>query len=114
MNKFSEKHGSGKTLELDESIMTDGYAIPPTDKQSVIDLSQIDFEALKAHFAKGRKHTEAGKLKATVSGKLQQMVQLNKTRVDLLEKFKKLIDDYNKDLLPEYFRKRSARQTYSG
>ena len=67
-------------------------------RPSLIDLSQIDFEALKAHFEKGRKHTEAEKLKGAVSKKLQQMVQLNKTRTDLLEKFKKLIEEYNKGL----------------
>jgi type I restriction enzyme R subunit len=40
-------------------------------------LSQIDFEALKAHFEKGRKRTEAEKLKAAVGNKLKRMVELN-------------------------------------
>ena len=83
---------------LDESIATKGYVIHSTEETSLIDLSQIDFEALKAHFAKGRKRTEAEKLKAAVSGKLQRMVQLNKNRTDLLEKFKKLIEEYNKGM----------------
>jgi type I restriction enzyme R subunit len=83
---------------LDESIATKGYVIHPTEESSLIDLSQIDFDALKAHFEKGRKHTEAEKLKGAISKKLQQMVQLNKTRTDLLEKFKKLIEEYNKGL----------------
>jgi type I restriction enzyme, R subunit len=83
---------------LDESIATKGYVIHATEQSTLIDLSQIDFDALKAHFEKGRKHTEAEKLKGAVSKKLQQMVQLNKTRMDLLEKFKKLIEEYNKGL----------------
>lgn len=83
---------------LDDSITTEGYVFHRTEKASVIDLSQIDFEALKAHFAKGRKHTEAEKLKGAVGSKLQKMVQLNKNRTDLLEKFKKLIEEYNKGL----------------
>jgi type I restriction enzyme, R subunit len=83
---------------LDESIATKGYVIHATEETSLIDLSQIDFEALKAHFGKGRKRTEAEKLKAAISGKLQRMVQLNKTRIDLLEKFKKLIEEYNKGM----------------
>jgi type I restriction enzyme, R subunit len=83
---------------LDESIATKGYVIHSTEETSVIDLSQIDFDALKAHFEKGRKRTQAEKLKQAVSDKLQQMVQLNKTRIDLMEKFKKLIDEYNKGL----------------
>jgi type I restriction enzyme R subunit len=88
---------------LDESIATKGYVIHKTEDISLIDLSQIDFEALKAHFEKGRKRTEAEKLKAAVSGKLQRMVHLNKTRTDLLEKFKKLIDEYNSGMDVEGF-----------
>jgi len=88
---------------LDESIATKGYVIHPTEETSLIDLSQIDFEALKAHFKKGRKRTEAEKLKQAVGDKLQSMVQLNKTRTDLMEKFKKLIDEYNKGLDVEGF-----------
>ena len=83
---------------LDDSIATKGYVIHPTEETSLIDLSQIDFDALKSHFEKGRKRTEAEKLKRLVSNKLQSMVELNKTRSDLMEKFKKLIDEYNKGL----------------
>lgn len=83
---------------LDESISTKGYVIHPTEETSLIDLSEIDFEALKAHFEKGRKRTQAERLKQAVGAKLHQMVELNKTRTDLLEKFKKLIDEYNKGL----------------
>jgi len=83
---------------LDESIATKGYVIHSSETTSLIDLSQIDFDALKAHFEKGRKRTEAEKLKQAVGGKLQSMVKLNKTRADLVEKFKKLIDEYNKGL----------------
>lgn len=83
---------------LDDSIATKGYVIHSTEQTSLIDLSQIDFEALKAHFEKGRKRTQAEQLKQAVGTKLQNMVQLNKTRTDLMEKFKKLIDEYNKGL----------------
>jgi len=83
---------------LDESIATKGYVIHSTEETSLIDLSQIDFEALKEHFSKGRKRTEAEKLKQAVGNKLQAMVTLNKNRTDLMEKFKKLIDEYNKGL----------------
>lgn len=88
---------------LDESISTVGYVIHPTEESSVIDLSQIDFDALKARFDKGRKHIEAEKLKGVISKKLTQMVTLNKTRTDLLEKFKVLIEEYNKGLDIESF-----------
>ena len=81
---------------LDESVAAEGYRIG--EEPTIIDLSQIDFDALKAHFEKGRKHIEAEKLKGAVAKKLQQMVQLNKARTDLLEKFKKLIEEYNKGM----------------
>jgi type I restriction enzyme R subunit len=83
---------------LDQSIATKGYVIHSTESTSLLDLSQVDFDALKAHFEKGRKRTEAEKLKQAVGVKLQSMVKLNKTRADLIEKFKKLIDEYNKGL----------------
>jgi type I restriction enzyme R subunit len=88
---------------LDESIATVGYVIHATEETDRIDLSQIDFEALKAHFDKGRKRTEAEKLKAAVSDKLADMVLRNKTRADLVEKFKKLIEEYNNGLDVETF-----------
>ena len=88
---------------LDESISTTGYVIHPTEETSLLDLSQVDFEALKALFEKGRKRTEAEKLKRAVGAKLQNMVTLNKTRTDLMEKFKKLIEEYNKGLDVEGF-----------
>ena len=88
---------------LDESIATKGYIIHATEQTSLLDLSQVDFEALKAHFQKGRKRTEAEKLKRAVGAKLNSMVTLNKTRTDLMEKFKKLIEEYNKGLDVEGF-----------
>ncbi len=88
---------------LDESIATKGYVIHATESTSLIDLSQIDFDALKAHFDKGKKRTEAEKLKKAVGEKLLNMLTLNKSRTDLMEKFKKLIDDYNKGMDVESF-----------
>lgn len=46
-------------------------------------------------FEKGRQRIEAEKLKATIGSKLSQMVHLNKSRLDYLEKFQKMIDEYN-------------------
>lgn len=83
---------------LDESIATKGYVIHATEESRLIDLSQIDFEALKAHFERGRKHIEAEKLRGAIGQKIRQMVRLNKSRTDLLEKFRKLIDEYNSGL----------------
>ena len=78
---------------LDESIGTLKYVIPESNQ--LIDLSQIDFDALKARFDKGYKHTEAEKLKGAIASQLTQMVRLNKSRMNYLDKFQQMIDEYN-------------------
>ena len=83
---------------LDKSIVPDkeGYVIedgPPEERY--LDLSQIDFDALKRQFKRKRKNIEAEKLRGTLNQKLIQMVRLNKSRIDYYEKFKKLVEDYN-------------------
>lgn len=60
-----------------------------------IDLSQIDFDALRAHFEHAQKHIEAEKLRSAISVKLTQMVRLNKSRANYQEEFQSLIDEYN-------------------
>lgn len=92
--------GVMKTVEalLDQSIAAQGYLIrDPAEKfgERWIDLSQIDFKALKAQFDKGRKRIEIEKLKARIQAKLAQMIIRNKGRVDYLEKFQHMIEEYN-------------------
>ena len=61
-----------------------------------IDLSRIDFEALKKKFDKGKKkNTQVAILEAVIRGKLEKLVRLNKLRLGLLEKFQKIIAEYN-------------------
>ena len=72
------------------------YVMPPVaDPTHYIDLRQIDFEKLRLEFDKGRKTIEAQKFRAKVAMKLAQMVRLNRTRLDFLEEFQKMIDEYN-------------------
>jgi type I restriction enzyme R subunit len=78
---------------LDRSIGTLTYVIPESNQ--LIDLGQIDFDALKAQFASGYKHTETEKLKGIISSQLTQMLRLNKSRMNYLEKFQQMIDEYN-------------------
>ncbi len=81
---------------LNDSIATEGYVIGPASQpEALINLSEVDFEALQAKFAQGHKRTEAEKLKRLIEGKLTQMVAVNSLRIDLAEKFQKLIDAYN-------------------
>lgn len=81
---------------LNDSIATEGYHIGPASRpETLINLSEIDFEALQAKFAQSHKRTEAEKLRRLIEGKLAQMLKVNSSRVDLAEKFQKLIDEYN-------------------
>jgi len=89
---------------LDTSIAAEGYVIRETPATYVVsddaekhwvDLAQIDFEALKERFTKGKKRTEAEKLKGQVHSKLKHLLRLNRTRMDYLERFQKMIDEYN-------------------
>lgn len=84
---------------LDQSIATEGYIIQDPSEQSdvskYLDLSQINFEALKEAFEKGHQRIETEKLRASIENKLAQLVHLNKSRMDYLEKFQEMIDEYN-------------------
>ena len=83
---------------LDESIGAEGYVIrEPLAPygEHVTDLSKIDFEGLRKKFQRERKHIQAEKLRGVINSKLTQMVRLNKTRINFMEKFQQLIDEYN-------------------
>jgi len=81
---------------LDQSIGAEGYLMPPvSDPNRYVDLSQIDFEALRDKFEGSRKPVEVQKLRAKLTFKLARMIQVNPTRIDFLEEFQKMIDEYN-------------------
>ncbi len=71
---------------MDISVATKDYAIRDPGAsygtQTLIDLNQIDFEALQAQFATKHKHIAFEKLRGAVESKLKRMVQLNKSRTD--------------------------------
>ncbi len=78
---------------LDQSIEADGYKIKENSK--ITDLSKIDFEKLKDYFSNEKKHIATEKLKAEIENKLKDMIKLNSSRINLADKFKKLIEEYN-------------------
>jgi len=83
---------------LDRSIATEGYVIEdpgPDGNDDLVDLSGIDFEALKKRFERGRKRTLTERLKNSLARKLQRMIRYNRTRMDYLERFQQMIDAYN-------------------
>lgn len=57
-----------------------------------IDLSKIDFKALRDRFAKSdKKKTDLEVLRAAIRARLDTMIRLNPTRIDFLTKFEELI-----------------------
>ena len=82
---------------LDRSIAAEGYVIRegPASDEHLVDLSRLDFEALQRQFANGRQHTQAERLRGSIDRRLKRMVDLNHTRLDLLERFQRLINEYN-------------------
>jgi type I restriction enzyme R subunit len=92
---------------LDASIASEGYLIKETPEQRLVDLSEIDFDKLEAMFAKGKKRTEAERLRALVDRKVRQMVQLNRQRIDYLQRFEAMIAEYNAGSMnvEEFFQK---------
>jgi type I restriction enzyme R subunit len=82
---------------LDDSIATEPFKIHERAATlGGIDLSKIDFDKLRKRFEKKRPtNSDLERLKAAVRAQLEQMVRLNRTRADFLEKFQALIDAYN-------------------
>jgi type I restriction enzyme R subunit len=77
---------------LDRSIDANGYAI---QGQSPVDLSRIDFEALRKRFEDGRRRIEIEKLRNSIAAKLDELIQFNRSRMDFLGKFQQMIEEYN-------------------
>jgi type I restriction enzyme R subunit len=90
---------------LDESVASTAYLMVK-ERRQLMDLSQIDWDAVKAIYEGGRKRTAAQKLRSMLSARIAKLTRLNPTRVDLYERFQKLLEDYNAGSLnvETYFR----------
>ncbi|MDV6373398.1 type I restriction endonuclease subunit R [Deinococcus arenicola] len=79
---------------LDESVIAQRYRVREDGPK--LDLSRIDFDRLAGAFqASPHKRTEAEKLKAMLTGRVDQLTRLNKTRVNFGEKLRAMIEEYN-------------------
>ena len=68
----------------------------PAKPAPMMDLSKIDFEALRSRFKESKhKNTDLEVLKAAIRAQLEKLISLNKTRADFAEKFEELIENYN-------------------
>ena len=86
---------------LDSSVLGKGDLQEATDRYIIntskqIDLSKLDFAQLRADFPeKKHKNIEFADLRELMAIKLKQMMAQNKTRGSFLERFEKIIEDYN-------------------
>jgi type I restriction enzyme, R subunit len=84
---------------LDRSVAAEGYVIRESSEdgggEGIVNLGEINFEAHRARFERGRNRTKAERLRGQVNAKLGRMVRLNKGRTDYLEKLRRLIEEYN-------------------
>jgi type I restriction enzyme R subunit len=86
-------------MEL-QSVVSDSVLIKENEvanKEGVyVDLSSLDFEKLKAAFAKApRKNTLTYNLQQAIEKKLQQMLKENPLRLEFYERYKEIIAEYN-------------------
>ena len=95
---ISEVMGEVEDL-LDRSVAPEGYVIEEAEHEwetdKLVDLSEVDFKALRERFATKHKRIEAEKLRVAIKGKLTQLVQVNRTRMDFQAKFEEMIAEYN-------------------
>jgi len=81
-------------LLLQESVDAVPFVIDPS-AVTRIDLREIDFDALAALFASGKKATAASRLQASMEQRLARMVRENPSRLHYAEKLREMIDRYN-------------------
>ena len=80
---------------LDESVAANEYLIPESDADALFDLGAVDWNGLEEAFKQGRPRTAAQRLRSLLSAQIAALVRLNPMRVDLVERFEKLVADYN-------------------
>jgi type I restriction enzyme R subunit len=84
---------------LDGAIVAEPH-IKPGAAAKTIDLSKIDFEVLMRKFEKTpNKNIEAQQLRALIERKLDNLIRLNASRYDFLDRFQKMIEAYNSGAL---------------
>lgn len=86
-------------MEL-QSIVSDSVIVKDNtveDKEGVyVDLSNLDFDKLKAAFAKApRKNTLTYNLQQAIEKKLEQMLKENPLRLEFYDRYKEIIAEYN-------------------
>lgn len=103
-NLLNQKVKSADVTEIIkelQGIVSESILLKPdeaSEKEGVyIDLSKLDFEKLKAAFAKiPRKNKLVYDLQQAINKKLQQMLKENPLRMEFYDRYKEIIEEYNK------------------
>ena len=84
---------------VDQAITHAGPTrMPGAESGKVYDISHIDFDKLKAEFAKNpNKNTAVQSLKDAIDRKLQRMIQQNPLRTDFYKRYMAIITQYNRE-----------------
>lgn len=84
---------------LDGAIVT-AVKDQPGTPANTIDLSKIDYEVLARKFENSKtKNIETQQLRALIEQKLDNLIRLNASRYDFLDRFQKMIEEYNSGAL---------------
>lgn len=104
-NQLNQKVKSADVTEVmmelqalvSESIVIDNKEVNEAQEELYVDLSNLDFDKLKAAFAKApRKNTITFDLQQAIEAKLEQMLKENPLRLEFYDRYKEIIDEYNK------------------
>ncbi len=98
---------------LDKSVKVEArhIAVKPGQHEykagRILDLSKINLDKLREEFKKGRRRILAEQLRKAIEVRLRAMLMLNRSRIDYMEKFQQLIDEYNAGSMnvEEYYRR---------
>ncbi|MBP7792605.1 MAG: type I restriction endonuclease subunit R [Candidatus Goldbacteria bacterium] len=96
---------------LDKSVKVETHYLAEKPEKygagKILDLSKIDIEKLQEEFNKGRKRILAEQLRKAIEVRLHALYMLNKSRINYMERFQKLIDEYNAGSMnvEEYYRR---------
>ncbi len=81
---------------VSESIVIDASQVNEPKEDVYVDLSNLDFDKLKAAFEKApRKNTITYDLQQAIEKKLEQMLKENPLRLKFYDRYKEIIDEYN-------------------
>lgn len=98
LNKKAKSADVTEVMKKLQSLVSDSISVKQSDNAAgvYIDLSNLDFDKLKAAFAKSnQQNTMTYTLQQVIENKLEQMLKENPLRVEFYERYKEIIDAYN-------------------